>query len=319
MVDSAGLKGTYDFDLKCTSRSQLAAAGGGGISIFDAAEKHLGLKLELKQATVLVVAVKSVDQTPTANAPEIASILPSLAAPKEFQTATVKLTPPEVKQPRFEIQPNGQIDIQNSDLSSVIKYFWQLNDGMIVGAPKWLGDTKIDMIAQAPSTALINGPAGPTIDGDKLMALAKNLLVQRFKIRSHMEERLGSTYSLFASAPKMKPGDTNGRIRCSEDPSTIQKRPLPERLITCQNMTMARFAGMLHGFAPGYIQTPVLDATKLGGSWNFTFRFSEVSDLKGVGSFPNALEGQLGLKLGQTRRPVKVLVLDHIEPKPTEN
>jgi uncharacterized protein (TIGR03435 family) len=34
---------------------------------------------------------------------------------------------------------------------------------------------------------------------------------------------------------------------------------------------------------------------------------------------PEAVAKQLGLKLEQVKRPVKVLVIDHIEPKPIDN
>ncbi len=103
---------------------------------------------------------------------------------------------------------------------------------------------------------------------------------------------------------------------------------------------MARFADMLQGLAPGYIRTPVLDATGVAGSWDFTLAFSTAgqfqnggnrsgeagspepasgaSDPTGAVSLPDAV-AKLGLKLEQAKRPVKVLVIDHIEAKPIEN
>ncbi len=45
VVDSTELKGTYDYDVKWSPRFQLAAAGADAISMLDAAEKQLGLKL----------------------------------------------------------------------------------------------------------------------------------------------------------------------------------------------------------------------------------------------------------------------------------
>ena len=47
VVDSTGLKGAYDFDLNWTGRQWLVRAGTDGISIFDAVDKQLGLKLAL--------------------------------------------------------------------------------------------------------------------------------------------------------------------------------------------------------------------------------------------------------------------------------
>jgi uncharacterized protein (TIGR03435 family) len=346
VVDATGLKGTYDFDIKWTGRGQLAAAGADGISIFDAVEKQLGLKLELQTSPMPVVVVESVNQQPTPNAAESGALLAGVEAPKEFEVATVKLTPPEIQTQRFQIQPSGRIDIENFDLRFIIQQLWQLSDEMIVGAPKWLSDVKVTVTAKAPSAALVNGQNGPPVDIDTLIAMLKNLIVERFNIQSHMEERPVNAYTLTAVKPKMKPADPNGRIKCAEGPGTAQKdprdsRPILGRLLNCQNMTMERFAGMLQGLAPGYIRTPVLDATGLSGSWDFTLSFSAAgqlqqggggrsgegaaesvsaaSDPNGAISLPDAVARQLGLKLEQTKRPVKVLVIDHIEPKPVDN
>jgi hypothetical protein len=92
------LKGTYDFDLKWTSRSQLAAAGADGISVFDAVDKQLGLKLDLQKTPLRVVVVESVDEKPTENEPDIGKILPGVALPTEFEVADVKLTPADAFQ-----------------------------------------------------------------------------------------------------------------------------------------------------------------------------------------------------------------------------
>jgi uncharacterized protein (TIGR03435 family) len=43
------------------------------------------------------------------------------------------------------------------------------------------------------------------------------------------------------------------------------------------------------------------------------------SEPTGAVSLPEALERQLGLKLEQQKRPGPVLVIDHIDEKPTAN
>jgi uncharacterized protein (TIGR03435 family) len=342
VVDSTGLKGTYDFDIKWTARNQLAAAGAEGISIFDAVDKQLGLKLELQKSPLPVVLVESVDQRPTPNAPDIGTILPGVVMPKEFDVATVKLTPPDVRNQRFNMQPSGRIDIEGFDLRFIIQQLWQLGDDMIIGAPKWLGDVKVTITAKAPSTAVVAGQNAPPIDIDTLIEMLKNLIAERFQLKTHMEERPMNAYTLTAAKPKMKPADPNGRIHCVEGPAAGQQdvrdsRPVLGRLLNCQNMTMARFAAMLQSLAPGYIHAPVLDGTGLEGAWDFTLSFSgvgqlqsgngrpaepgssEASDPNGALSLPDAVAKQLGLKMEQTKRPVQVLVIDHVEPKPTEN
>src|ERR1700680_4719888 len=67
VVDSTGLKGSWDFDIKWTGRALLAQAGPDGISIFDAVDKQLGLKLEAQKLPTPVIVVDSVNRKPTAN------------------------------------------------------------------------------------------------------------------------------------------------------------------------------------------------------------------------------------------------------------
>jgi len=86
--------------------------------------------------------------------------------------------------------------------------------------------------------------------------------------------------------------------------------------------------------ANGYVRAPIKDATGLEGNWDLSVSFSGVgllpgaafdpngperSDPNGSLTLPEALQKQLGLKLELEKRPLPVLVIDHIEDKPTEN
>jgi uncharacterized protein (TIGR03435 family) len=42
-------------------------------------------------------------------------------------------------------------------------------------------------------------------------------------------------------------------------------------------------------------------------------------DPNGALTLPEAIDKQLGLKLEKGKRPVSVLVIDHVEQKPTDN
>jgi uncharacterized protein (TIGR03435 family) len=105
-------------------------------------------------------------------------------------------------------------------------------------------------------------------------------------------------------------------------------------------MTMAQFAEQIPAYDSD-IYYPVLDGTGISGAWDFTLNYDamatlnarfplfgggaaanpngEASDPSGSISFVNAIEKQLGLKLEVHKRPEPVLVIDHIEEKPTEN
>jgi uncharacterized protein (TIGR03435 family) len=109
-----------------------------------------------------------------------------------------------------------------------------------------------------------------------------------------------------------------------------------ELQLTCTNVTMAYFADQLPYLANGYVHhSAVLDSTGLEGGWDFTLSFSTMGqfqgsppvppgtggsvDPNGTLSLPEAMEKQLGLRLERVKRPLPVLVIDHIEQKPTDN
>ena len=76
VVNSTGLTGEWDYDLIWTGKGQLARAGSDGVSIFDAVEKGLGLKLDLQTAPRPVLLVDAAKETPTPNSPELAKLMP---------------------------------------------------------------------------------------------------------------------------------------------------------------------------------------------------------------------------------------------------
>jgi len=154
---------------------------------------------------------------------------------------------------------------------------------------------------------------------------------------------------LVAAKPKLTKADPANRTSCKEGPAPAAKdprdsRPVLSRLVTCQNITMADFADRLQSLAPGYIHAPVENATGIEGAWDVTFNFSTIGQLQGGGpgrggdpgagaaaggaltasdpsgalSLLDALEKQLGLKLETKKRSMPVLVIDHIEEKPTD-
>ncbi|HXB73820.1 MAG TPA: TIGR03435 family protein [Candidatus Acidoferrales bacterium] len=356
VVDSTGLKGSWDFDIKWSGRGQLAAAGADGISIFDAVDKQLGLKLELQKLPMPVIVIDRVNQKPTENLPGVTKALP--VTPTEFEVAVVKPSAPDSRQTRSPFQPGGKLELQGFTLKTLIRIAWDINgDEMLVGAPKWLDSDKFDIIAKASTATLLHAPSNaPPVDIDALRLMLRALLVDRFKLAVHNEDRPVSAYTLVAVKPKLNKADPANRTRFKEGPALASKdprdkNPLLGRLVTCQNMTLAQFAEQLQNIAPGYIHSPVLDATGIDGGWDFTLSFSPAGQFQGGGgrggdrggdrggettgppsaampaaSDPSgaltlfeAIDKQLGLKLELKKRPVSVLVIDSVEQKPTDN
>ena len=341
VVDSTGLEGGWDFNIKWTGSGQLQQAGADGTSIFDAVEKELGLKLDLQTAPRPVLLVDSVNQKPTANSAGLEKVLPP-PPPPQFDVAVIKPGKPDA-QLSGRIN-GGQVDLQGVTLKFLMSFAWDLNPNdneVLVGAPKWLDSDRFDILAKVSGDAL-GGPrqGAPQIDQDDLREMLRALLVDRFKIQTHTEDRPVSAYTLIAVSPKLKKADPLSRTRCKEGPGPDGKdprltSPVLNRLLTCQNMTMAQIGDELQRVAAGYIYSPVLDGTGIKGTWDFTLSFSSAdkmqpgaggapsadgaSDPNGALSLFDAVNRELGLKLEKQKRPSPVVVIDHVEEKPTDN
>jgi uncharacterized protein (TIGR03435 family) len=341
VTDHTGLQGAWDFSFKFTPNFQ---PGADSSALADTVDKQLGLKMTPAKEDVPVIIVDSVNQHPTPNAPDIAEILHIPPAPTEFDVADIKPSDPNSRERGWQLQRGGRVNVAGMTLKNLIENAWNLTDDMLIGAPKWIDDARFNVIAKAPSSA-------GEVDIETVFFMMRALLKDRFKLEAHLEERPINAYTLTAVKPKMQKADPASRTRFKEGPATDNgkdprvKNPILGRLVTVQNMTMAQFAAKLQQIAPGYIHSPVLDATGLEGSWNFTLSFSpagalqgggggrgggdspppapagltEASDPSGAISLFEAINKQLGLKLELQKRPVQVLVIDHVEPKPTEN
>jgi uncharacterized protein (TIGR03435 family) len=351
VVDRTGLTGAYDFDFKYTQKppTQLPMLNGAQvtmngtpISLFDAMEKQLGLKLDPVTAPIPVILVDSVNRTPAANPPDVAAKLPP-RPPAEFEVAEVRLTPPEEKTENGRVNGN-QLNLRDYPLKQLISMGWRLGNTDSIDAPKWVDDARVDVIAKLP--ARDDGSQG--VNTNDLYAALQTLLKDRFKIAEHTEMRPATAWTLKASKPKLATADPASRTYCKTESAAEAKDGKPNNSVAgvaliCQNVTMAQLADLLPDRASGYFRTsdPVADETGLTGSYDFTLRYSSPELIPGTPIYEalsNALSrvgaaaaagaanddptgavslmdalSKLGLKLEQEKRPVPMLVLDHIE------
>jgi uncharacterized protein (TIGR03435 family) len=137
-------------------------------------------------------------------------------------------------------------------------------------------------------------------DNDAAWAMMRALLADRFKLVVHKEERQLTAYKLIALKPKMKKADPSERTKTAEEPGADGKdprvaTPSRSRLTMFQNVTMKRFAQALPGIS-AYVTTPVLDATGLDGSYDFTISYSPVGATnRNAGGGRSGPEGAPGL------------------------
>jgi uncharacterized protein (TIGR03435 family) len=341
VVDSTGLKGGYDFDIQWTYRIPKDADG---VTIFQAVDKQLGLKLELKTTPLPVVDVVSVIEQPTPNVADIDKLLPP-PPPAEFDVAVIRPSNPDETRFGMNIQGNT-VNIQYATLLTLIYNSYNIAPGKIENKPKWLDDQHYDILGKASTGDVSPIPGmGSSVDIDDVWEMTRSLLADRFKLATHTDLHPSDVYALLTANPKMKKADPSNHPSCHEGPGPDGKdpridTPLRSRLISCQNMTMSQLTTELSSLASGYLPAPVIDATGLDGAYDFTLSFSKQVDLNkplptpsngdasaaasdpslGAISLFDAMQKQLGLKLQKRDKvPMPTLVIDHIEQKPTEN
>jgi uncharacterized protein (TIGR03435 family) len=328
VVDMTGLKGTYDYTLSWTPKGLLRKPGESegdkpaGTSLFDAVERQLGLKLELQKQPVPVIVIDKVTEKPTDNPPEVTSKLQK--EPTEFEVADIHPSAPNTKTDA-QFLPGGRIDVKAVTMEFLLTQAYNVDKEMIVG-PKWFTVDKFDIVAKAPVD----------LTPEVAMTMLKNLLADRFKLKAHMEDQPVPVYALTVSKRGLKMKESTGETR-SGCKSTAGDG---KRNYTCQNTTMAQLAEKLRQQAPAYVDHPVVDLTGLKGAYDFVLSWtpkqqfqnggrggdaavtpgaSGASDPNGDLTVSEALERQLGIKMEATKHPLPVVVVDHVEQKPTEN
>jgi uncharacterized protein (TIGR03435 family) len=327
IADKTGLNGAWDFDVSWTPRMYITGAGSNGVSIAQALDKQLGLKLETRDTMVPVFVVDKANRKPTANVADIEKLLPAL--PDKFEVATLKPTDPDTKGFRFMIPPGGRFEVSGAPLQVLISQAWDVPSDLMADGPKWLTSDRYDIIAKAPE-GFVSPSQALTIE--EVRPMLRALLIERFGIKVHRETRDAPVYALVRSGkaePKMTKSQSSDLAGCVQATGATAVAP-NSRLTsvwTCRNISMSLFATRIRDMAPAYIGHYTVDATGIEGNWDFTIAWTPNG---GAHTAPadepddsmtvfEALEKQLGLKLDEQKRPAPVLVIDHIDQKPADN
>jgi len=330
VVDSTGLKGGWDFDLEIPVDF--------GSTVARAVDK-LGLKCEKSNAPQPVLVVENVSEQPTPNPPEVAAKLPP-QSPPAFEVASLKATCTGPSTP-LKFEAGGRVTGTCMSLGLLIVWAWNIEQWDLdpsnrpFGLPEKTANQMISLVAQAPPGIAPN-PQHNAEARDVLYAMLRTLLIERYRMKLHYEDRPVDAATLVAAKPKLARADPSGRTGCTRESIQQTDRGAPVEYV-CRNITMAQFAEQLRGLDPTLRQ--VEDATGLNGAWDFTLHFEvlatlnrnfphpagraaadeQASEPSGALLLGQAIEKQLGLKLETRKRLAPVLVIDHIEPNPIAN
>jgi uncharacterized protein (TIGR03435 family) len=220
----------------------------------------------------------------------------------------------------------------------VLRQAFGMEDDRVIGAPGWTKSDRWDIEAKvAPEDA----PKLEKIKAEERRQMLLPVLVERFNLRYHVEQRELPTYALLIAkgGPKLtesKPDDTGSH----EFPGPNGQRA-PRGMVRMGAGRIDAHGGGLeflaHALSPMLGRT-VLDKTGLTGKYDFTLQWTPdpaMNPMRGPGgdggpphgdsaadeggpTIFTALEEQLGLKLEAQKSKVDVIVIDHID-LPSEN
>lgn len=230
-----------------------------------------------------------------------------------FEVASVKRSTSNA--PGFTMLPEpGRFSATNVPLRFIIMTAFRAPAWALDGGPGWINTERYDIQAKDPDGA------PPQQWPERLRAL----LVERFKLRTHTEQRSMQGFALTLARSDGRLGDRLRRTDTCEPSTTLppcgQGRG-SDHSYQMNGLTLSMLAATLRQRVGG----PVEDRTGLTGNFVLELDWALERRPGSPDAVPNdgvalvtALQEQLGLKLQRERVNVDVVVIDGVE-RPTGN
>jgi uncharacterized protein (TIGR03435 family) len=252
--------------------------------------------------------------------------------PARFDVASVKPNNTGDQCPCFlSPMPDG-LRVINLPIATLLSMAHGVQADQVVDVPAWARRERFDILAKAP--------AGIQMTMDAMRPMLRDLLADRFQLKTRRESRELAVYRLV----QLKPGAALGsRLKRGDFDCTRQAPPTPAgqtppatpapvncgALVRPGGLSITNFplSGLTRMMGP-ITGRVVVDETGLEGPWSAELDFTP--DIAGppgaapAGPAPadglsifTAVQEQLGLKLESGRAPVEVVVIERLErPSP---
>jgi uncharacterized protein (TIGR03435 family) len=243
---------------------------------------------------------------------------------QQFEVASVRQSAPEAILesfvPTLNVTPGATLRIRNRQLKELIQIAYGVGGRQVAG-PQWLIDPQVarseiprfDIEAKVPADA--RREDGPV--------MLQNLLAERFHLRVHREKRQITIYGIDVNKGGLKVspnagGGSSGGGGCAR--SLYGDNGVTTAV--CRDMTVAQLAQQLQTLSPAYFPDgPVVDKTALKDTYTFNLAWitlQQRDDGEEGPSMFDAMEKQ-GLHVEKQKGEAEVLVVDQIDPRPTDN
>ena len=253
-----------------------------------------------------------------------------------FEVESVKKFEGRVTSSNLRTPGGGRITITNLPLRTILMQAWGgIRDYQLTGiAPSWMTTDRFTINAKAET----NAPR------EQVMLMLRAVLIDRFKLKYHVEKKEQQVYVLTTAEPEWKPTARMKLVDCSQPGAKPGPAPTPVRFdspcsggmmlstngIQARGTTMANFVSMLSSLGGLGV---VHDKTGLTGTYQIDLDASPTALLRSLSStlatlnpnseanlLPNVAEGRslgaavrdLGLKLDRQKEMIDVLVIDSV-------
>jgi uncharacterized protein (TIGR03435 family) len=242
-----------------------------------------------------------------------------LSVAASSQTATFEVASVKENPRRVGPDYNNQYTVsfsrfagRNATLRRLIADAHGVQLSQVIGPPARLDESEYDIDARAAGN----------LSQDRLRSMLLTLLVDRFRLREHMEQRTMRAYELVIDkgGPKVAPANEGapaaatpgrgfhfrGEMRQLADLIAVQLTIPPPTDPTRPAIASGR-------------PTPVLDLTGLPGVYEFNVDIRPEPNTDLFAPWQRFVQEILGLKLETRRGAVPVVVVDSVERTPTPN
>ena len=259
---------------------------------------------------------------------------------QSFEVASVKVTDPSGRGSRLAKGARGGgagtadptlFTRRNATLAALIQTAYGLQPYQIIG-PAWLTSEHYDIFAKVPERTT----------REEQSVMLRNLLVERFALKVHRENRAMDTYSLTIakSGKKFKESTKDDPLPAADAKITVGPDGNPVLPPGIREVTWPRGNSWIYVLHEQLsmaalitrisreLHRPIDDQTGLSGKFDIALHWAPETSASpspsGEASDPEptifqALQSQLGLKLEQKKATVEVLVVDHADKVPAEN
>ena len=229
--------------------------------------------------------------------------------------------------------PDGGFTMTNASLGLLLGQAFPQSTRDMSGLPSWTSSERFDVTAK--------GPVGAKPNPEQRAGMLRAMLVDRFKLKTHVEAREQPAYDLVLArsdgklGPNLTPSDfdcgTVAAAAAAARETGAPPPPLPTLaggIPACTQRALGkRFDGhmtiatLAAGALRGMTDRVVVDKTGLNGFFIVVLDAPPSPDPQRQTDGPSvfaAVQEQLGLRLVPSRTMVDVLVIDSVE-RPSEN